>query len=186
MFWSRIDGMSNSRATPPPDRSQPPDPPRQRWDVYNDDPAAGSEPDAWCEPSAGWPACPDGKPQELRHPLGFRERNRAELELRVELSGEDGGVCQVGVEERGDEVHVRVLVHLRDEHEHPRPGACRYLDCPVRVWLERPLGDRAVIDADTDEELPLYIPMYRNNVLTPDHGYHVVRRRRRSGRERHR
>jgi hypothetical protein len=56
----------------------------------------------------------------------------------------------------------------------------------VRVWLERPLGDRAVIDADTDEELPLYIPMYRNNVLTPDHGYHVVRRRRRSGRERHR
>ncbi len=124
-----------------------------------------------------WTPCPDGTPQELRHPLGFRERNRCELELRVALGGDDGGVCQVMVDEHETEVHVRVLVHRSDEHEHTRRRPREYLDCPVRVWLERPLGDRAVIDADTDEELLLYVPAYLNNVPRPDHGYHVVRRR---------
>jgi hypothetical protein len=61
----------------------------------------------WWEP---WPVCPDGNPQELRHALGFRERNIGELELRVELGGHDRGVCQLIVEERDDEVFVRVVV----------------------------------------------------------------------------
>jgi hypothetical protein len=82
------------------------------------------------------------------------------------------------VDEREDEVHVRVLVHRQDEHERSRPTSGEYYDCPVRVWLKRPLGDRAVIDADTDEELLLYIPMYLDNVPRPDHGYHHVARRR--------
>ncbi len=51
------------------------------------------------------------------------------------------------------------------------------MDCPVRVWLDQPLGDRAVIDLDTDEELPLFVPEYLNNVVQPDHGYHPVQRR---------
>ncbi|MGH7621414.1 MAG: hypothetical protein ACREMU_03660, partial [Gemmatimonadaceae bacterium] len=50
-------------------------------------------------------------------------------------------------------------------------------DCPVRVWLDEPLGERAVIDFDRDEELPLYKPLYRNNVRQRDHGYHLVDRR---------
>jgi superfamily II DNA or RNA helicase len=54
-----------------------------------------------------------------------------------------------------------------------------YVDCPVRVWLDRPLGERAVIDVDDDEELPLYVPEYLNNVVQPDHGYHPANRRRR-------
>ncbi len=52
-----------------------------------------------------------------------------------------------------------------------------YMDCPIRVWLESPLGDRAVIDLDTDEELPLFVPEYLNNVVQPDHGYHPAQRR---------
>ncbi len=51
--------------------------------------------------------------------------------------------------------------------------------CPVRVSLDRPLGERAVIDVDHDEELPLYVPKYLNNVVQPDHGYHPANRRRR-------
>lgn len=125
-----------------------------------------------------WPACPDGKPQELRHPLGFRERNRGELELRVVLGSDDGGVCQVILDEREREVHVRVLVHRRDAANRSRTAPREEYDWPVRTWLERPLGQRAVIDADTDEELPLYVPRYMNNVLMPHHGYHPIRRRR--------
>jgi hypothetical protein len=67
--------------------------------------------------------------------------------------------------------------HGKDEgYVHP----CRreYMDCPVRVWLDAPLGDRAVIDVDDEEELPLYVPEYLNNVVQPDHGYHPANRRR--------
>jgi hypothetical protein len=102
--------------------------------------------------------CPDGQRQRLAHPLGFRERNVGELELRVLLGPGEDRVCQVIVEERGDEVYVRVLVHCRDEDD---AAACRsrdYMDCPVRVELDEPLGERAVIDFDRDEELPLYTP----------------------------
>jgi hypothetical protein len=61
------------------------------------------------------------------------------------------------VEER-DEVYVRVLAHCRDEDV---AAAGRRRDCsdwPVRVWLDGPLGERAVIDFDRDEELRLYKP----------------------------
>ena len=43
--------------------------------------------------------------------------------------------------------------------------------------LLEPLGQRAVIDMDSDEELPLYTPKYLNNVVQPDHGYRLVGRR---------
>ena len=140
----------------------------------------------WCEKWA--PRCPVGNSQRLRHPLGFRERNIGELELRVALGG-DEGVCEVVVDEGDDEVQVRVLLcypddddECRDDDDEKAPRRRRrrreYTDCPVRVWLENPLGERAVIDVDTDEELPLYTPLYMNNVLQPDHGYRPANRRR--------
>ena len=55
----------------------------------------------------------------------------------------------------------------------------KYMDWPVRLWLDRPLGERAVIDFDTDEELPLYKPLYLNNVPQRDHVYRPANRRRR-------
>ena len=125
--------------------------------------------------------CPDGHRQRLSHPLGFRERNLGELELRVLLGPGDDDVCQVIVEERDEEVYVRVLVHRRDEEEAP-DRTRDYTDCPVRVWLDEPLGERAVVDVDRDAGLPLYKPRYRNNVPQRDHGYHFEGRRRpRSG-----
>jgi len=124
-------------------------------------------------------AC-DGCHREVRHALGFRERNPEELELRVALGGRDRHVCEVVLDEREDEVHVRVVVCRRD-HDAPGDPDPEYVDWPVRTWLQRPLGERAVIDADTDEELPLFTPRFRDNVLQPDHGYRPVNRRRPAG-----
>jgi hypothetical protein len=131
----------------------------------------------WWDP---WPVCPDGNPQELRHALGFRERNIGELELRVELGGHDRGVCQLIVDERDDEVFVRVVVCCYDEDDESALADREYLDWPVRVWLERPLGQRAVIDTDTDEKLPLFIPPdYLNDAPQPGTGYRPANPRRR-------
>ena len=70
----------------------------------------------WC---AQWTSpCPVGNPQRLRRALGFRERNVAELELRVPLSlSEPEGACQVIVNERDDQVYVRVVVRYEDEED---------------------------------------------------------------------
>lgn len=78
---------------------------------------------------------------------------------------------------------MRVVVCYEDEEDEKeddvRPRRREYAECPVRVSLDRPLGERAVIDVDHDEELPLYVPKYLNNVVQPDHGYHPASRRRR-------
>jgi hypothetical protein len=42
-----------------------------------------------------------------------------------------------------------------------------------------PLGERAVIDVDDDQELRLYVPEHLNNVVQPDRSYHPASRRRR-------
>jgi hypothetical protein len=85
--------------------------------------------------------------------------------------------------ERDEEVYVRVVVCYKDgedeDEDDVRPRRHEYMDWPVRVWLDRPLGERAVIDVDDDEELPLYLPEYLNNVVQPDHGYQPANRRRR-------
>jgi len=117
--------------------------------------------------------------RRVRRALGFWERSIRELELRVALDGDDRGVCRVILDERDDEVHVRVLVCCCDDDDDDE-GSQRYreyTDCPVRVWLKQPLGKRAVIDVDSDDELPLYIPQYLDNVRQPDHGYHPANRR---------
>lgn len=156
---------------------------RRRFAGFIDEngaPAHGWEVDKHGEWLEKWPPCPDGDPVELRHALGFRERNIAELELRVLLGSRDDGVCQVIVDEREDEVHVRVLVHRSKTRRRSRRAEYEYLDCPTRVSLVLPLGERAVVDMDSDEELALYTPEYLNNVLQPDHGYRAVARRRRA------
>jgi hypothetical protein len=116
--------------------------------------------------------CPDGRRQRLCHTLGVHERNVGELELRILLRPGEDGVCQVIVEEREDEVYVRVLVHRADEDDASARPSRRYLESHVRVELDEPLGARAVIDFDRDEELPLDEPKYLNNVRQRDHGRH--------------
>jgi hypothetical protein len=115
------------------------------------------------------PKCQNGNRQRLRHALAYRERNRCELELRVPLGPDEGGVCQLVVDERQDEVYVRVLVCV-DRESDSAMGPREYVDCPVRVWLERPLGERVVIDVDTGQELPLRIPRaYPRSRMAPKH-----------------
>jgi hypothetical protein len=141
------------------------------------EPTVGWEVDTRGEWAEKWPACPDGHPLKLRHALGFWERSVRELELRVSLGDDGWGVCQIIVDEREDEVYVRVLLHRSDDCRGLSLTAREYLDWPVRVSLVRPLGERAVIDMDSDNELPLYTPRYLNNVLQPDHGYRPAARR---------
>ena len=129
--------------------------------------AAGGR-DDWQDKWA--PPCPDGRPQRLRRASGFRERSVGELELRVALGSGEGGVCQVVVDELEDEIHVLVLIHC-DGNGDGRLSSHDHADCAVRVWLDAPVGERAVIDVDSNEELPLYTPMHLNNVHQADHGY---------------
>ena len=123
--------------------------------------------------------------RRVRRALGFRERSAGELELRVPLGGHDRGVCRVILDERDDEVYVRVLVCWCDDDDDDdgTKSERECMDWPVRVWLKQPLGERAVIDVDSDDELSLYIPDYLNNVPQPDHGYHPANRRRRARRD---
>jgi hypothetical protein len=153
--------------------------PWEHWEEHDGEPIIVWDDEAhaaWLERWA--PRCPDGSPQRLAHPLGFRERSVGELELRVALGAVDHGVCAVIVDEQDHDVYVRVLV-CHDERDDDRPSRRREdTDCPVRVWLEKPLGQRAVIDIDSDEELPLFTPSWFDGVGQPDAGYRPANRRR--------
>ena len=60
------------------------------------------------------------------------------------------------MDEHEETVHVRVLMC------YPPDAWCEkdddWLNCPVHVYLDGPLNDRAVIDIDTGEALPLFVP----------------------------
>ena len=102
------------------------------------------------------PRCPIGNPQRVGSCLAYREREPGRLQLRVALRPRTEGICQAIVHEDQHRVLVRVLVCSEDcEHE---PDDREYWDCPVHVYLEQPLNGRAVIDADSEEPLPLYVP----------------------------
>ena len=120
---------------------------------------------AWC---AKWaPRCPEGYPQRLRQAVAFRERDVCELELRVPFAFEEHGACQVIVEESDDMVLVRVLVCL-DEEADALPPPRKFVVWPVRVWLERPLGSRPVVDVDSNEALPLFSLEHLSHPTTTD------------------
>jgi hypothetical protein len=108
------------------------------------------------------PECPDGDPQRLCTILGFRLKGADYLQLRVVLGWLDGGVCRAVVDEHADRVVVRALACMVDEppvpNEFCRPG--HTVDCPCNVPLDAPLGDRAVIDFDSGDPLPLFIPRW--------------------------
>lgn len=108
----------------------------------------------WCET---WePRCPIGNPQRPATLVGYREREPGRLQLRVVLRAGTEGVCDVIAEEDDEAVRVRVLLCWEDAiaHIHDRD----YMDCPVHVYLDRPLGDRTVIDVDDEQALPLFVP----------------------------
>lgn len=103
--------------------------------------------------------CPDGHPQRVAVCLGYREREPGRLQLRVALCAVDNGVCNVIVEEGEDAVRVRMLV-CWDEDSWEPPEDREYVNCPVHVYLDKPLGERTVIDVKTDKPVQLFVPSW--------------------------
>jgi hypothetical protein len=108
------------------------------------------------------PRCPDGHAQRLCEILGFRLKGEDYLQLRVVLTLGDGGVCQAIIDEHEDRVYVRAIACLAQDV--PDRGIwdrrSDEVDCPCCVWLDAPLGERIVIDVDTNREVPLCIPRW--------------------------
>jgi hypothetical protein len=85
---------------------------------------------------------------EARRCVGWMERERGRLQLRFRLRG-DEHVDDVVVEEDERTVVVLATVCTRIADE---PGPC--YEAPAHVSLDRPLGDRAVIDGATGAAVP--------------------------------
>ncbi len=108
----------------------------------------------WCET---WePRCPMGYSQRPATLVGYREREPGWLQLRAVMRAGTEGICDVIAEEDDETVRVRVLLCWEDPCEHLRDRD--YVDCPVHVDLEQPLGDRSVIEVDEEQVLPLFVP----------------------------
>ena len=120
------------------------------------EPTVGWEVDTRGEWAEKWPACPDGHPLKLRHALGFWERSVRELELRVSLGDDGWGVCQIIVDEREDEVYVRVLLHRSDNCRGLSLTDREYLDWPVRVSLVSPRRASRYRHGQRQRAPPLY------------------------------
>ena len=103
-----------------------------------------------------WPRRPDGRPSVPRKILAYREREPGRLQLRVPLRG-DEGVCDVVVDEDEKTVRVRALVCYDEEDG---PGSHERVNCPVHVYLDRPLQGRQVVDVQTGAALPLFVPSW--------------------------
>jgi hypothetical protein len=103
-------------------------------------------------------SCPAGNAQRAVRCLSYREREPLRLQVRVAIRPSIEGVCDAFAEEDEDERTVRVrvfLCHPKGEAEGPDR---EYLDCPVHVYLDKPLGGRKVIDALTGKPLSVFVP----------------------------
>jgi hypothetical protein len=128
---------------------------------WNDESDENWDPEWYESEHAAWldkwaPKCPIRNPQRVGHLLGYREREPGRLQLRVSMRPGTDGVCDSIVEETDDAVHVRVILCFEDRDESWDDR--EYWNCPVHVYLEKPLGDRSVIKADDEEALPLFVP----------------------------
>ncbi len=103
-----------------------------------------------CPPSR----CPIGLPQRPCKCIGYREREHGRLQLRIVMSS-DEGICDAIAEETDDCVYVRVILCYDEATQGPTVD---YTDCPTHVYLEQPLGERAVIDAFTGGQVPPVVP----------------------------
>ena len=126
-------------------------------------PESGWSADSADDQHAEWlekwtPACPIGNPQRLCTLVGYREREPGRLQLRALVRPSTDGICEAIVEEDEHTVRVRVLVcyQERDQDE----DIASFWNCPVHVYLEKPLNGRKVIDVDSEQALPLFVPSW--------------------------
>ena len=128
------------------------------WLDENPSDALDDDGAAWLEKWA--PRCPDGRPSVPRRIIAYREREPGRLQLRVPLGGSDRGVCEVVVEEDEKTVRVRALVCYDDDDDDGQSGSRECVNCPVHVYLDRPLEGRQVVDVETGAALPLFVPSW--------------------------
>lgn len=119
------------------------------------------------EERAAWrdqwsPKCPIGNRQRVCACVGYREREPGRLQLRMIVHPLSEGVCEAIVVENDHEILVRVLVCYEeaDEDNEDNEDNDDYMNCPVHVYLEKPLNGRPVIDVDSGEALPLFVPSF--------------------------
>lgn len=110
--------------------------------------------DEWLDKWA--PPCPDGNPQRVLEILGFRLKGADYLQIRVVLCEFDPGVCAIVTDERPDRIYVRAIACVPEDAWRPPDE----LEVGYKIWLDAPLGERIVIDVDTDEELPMFVPRF--------------------------
>jgi hypothetical protein len=82
------------------------------------------------------------------------EREPGRLQLRAALRGHEG-VCSVLYEEDEEAVTVLILVCGEDE-----PSG-DWVNCPVHIYLDTPLGDRTVRDVVRQHQRVPYRNVYR-------------------------
>lgn len=110
------------------------------------------------------PQCPLGNPQRVAQCLAFREREPGRLQLRVAVMPGSEGICDAIVDETAHAVYVRVILCY---HENKPSRDEDSLNCPVHVYLEQPLNGRTVIDVDTEQALPLFVPSWARSSTPP-------------------
>ena len=115
---------------------------------------ADDEHAAWLDKWA--PKCPIGNPQRACACLAYREREPGRLQLRVAVLPGTEGVCDVIVHEDEDTVYVWVILCYEETDQDDEEREC--WDCPVHAYLDQPLNGRTVIDVQTDQALPLFLP----------------------------
>jgi hypothetical protein len=124
----------------------------------------GESPDWADEQHTAWldkwaPHCPMRNPQRLCKCLAYREREPGRLQLRVSRLPSTEGICAAIVDEDEDNVYVRVILC----YEGPPGKDDEYVNCPVHVYLEKPLNGRTVIEIDTDRVLPLFVASWERS-----------------------
>lgn len=103
---------------------------------------ASTSPDDWVPHEQRWREC-----------TGHMEREEGRLQLRVPLqSGE--GVCSVPFAEDADAVTVLILVCGEAD------DGSDWIDCPVHIYLDEPLGNRMVRDLTQARRLVPYFNVY--------------------------
>jgi hypothetical protein len=120
-----------------------------------------------------FPVCPLGLPQQAISCLGYRERDPGRLQLRVAVR-DDEGVCDVVIDERDSHVVVRVLICRGDDPlvRYPEPGLAEER---THVYLQAPLAGRPLIDFETREQVPFYVPTWLDGHRTKAPGYYTDR-----------
>jgi hypothetical protein len=101
-------------------------------------------------------SCPVGNVQRAVRCLSYREREPDRLQVRVAIRPSLEGVCDASADE--DEETVRVRVYLCYPEGSLEPPDPEYMNCPVHIYLDKPLGDRKVVDALTGETLTVFVP----------------------------